>query len=85
MPESPTRSESPTPRHADTPAPQPFLIERIIDASGRNKFLVLILVLFGIAGSLRRSPNGSVSEGGVPAPGRRPSAFRAAERSYLES
>src|SRR5881227_1714269 len=52
MAESPTGSESPTPRHADTPAPQPFLIERIIEASGRNKFLVLILVLFGIAGAI---------------------------------
>src|SRR3954462_8942563 len=31
---------------------KPFLIERIIEASGRNQFLVYILVIFGIAGGI---------------------------------
>src|SRR5213594_3759050 len=31
---------------------KPFLLERVIDASGRNIFLVLILVFFGIAGGI---------------------------------
>src|SRR5437867_2074263 len=44
---------SPTRRHADTPVQvKPFLLERIIEASSRNTFLVLILTLFGIAGRI---------------------------------
>src|SRR5467141_2430835 len=38
---------------------KPFLLERIIDASARNAFLVIILVVFGIAGgiwALTRTP-----------------------------
>src|SRR5713226_5234194 len=38
---------------------KPFLLERIIDASARNGFLVIILVVFGIAGgiwALMRTP-----------------------------
>ena len=45
-----------------TPSPQtptsvteprkPFLLERIIEASGRNLFLVFILVIFGVAGGI---------------------------------
>ncbi|HEY4417865.1 MAG TPA: CusA/CzcA family heavy metal efflux RND transporter [Verrucomicrobiae bacterium] len=34
------------------PATKPFLLERIIEASARNPFLVLILTVFGIAGGL---------------------------------
>src|SRR2546427_3868792 len=45
--------ESPTPRHADSPSrPESFLLERIIDASARNAFLVVILTVFGIAGGI---------------------------------
>src|ERR1700678_713014 len=33
-------------------APRPFLLERIIEASARNRFLVIILAIFGIAGGL---------------------------------
>jgi Cu(I)/Ag(I) efflux system membrane protein CusA/SilA len=33
-------------------APRPFLLERIIDASARNAFLVIILTVFGIAGGI---------------------------------
>src|SRR5437763_13403012 len=51
-PDSPTRYETPTPRHSDTPAQRPFLLERIIEASARNPFLVLILTAFGIAGAI---------------------------------
>jgi len=29
-----------------------FLLERVIEASGRNAFMVAILVLFGIAGGI---------------------------------
>src|SRR5213082_3441112 len=32
--------------------PKPFLLERIIEASARNTFFVLILTLFGIAGAI---------------------------------
>src|SRR5947199_2408768 len=32
-----------------SPEKQPFLLERIIDASSRNAFLIIILVIFGIA------------------------------------
>src|SRR5437763_2307417 len=48
-PDSPTRYETPTPRHSDTPAQKTFLLERIIEASARNAFLVVILVVLGIA------------------------------------
>src|SRR5438876_5844492 len=50
-------SESPT--HRDPDSPTPLLIERIIDASARNAFLVVILIVFGIAGgiwALTRTP-----------------------------
>jgi len=43
--------DSPTPRHADTPTRRPIL-ERIIEASARNPFLVIILTIFGILGGL---------------------------------
>src|SRR5256885_11247785 len=42
-----------------SPEKQPFLLERIIEASSRNAFLVIILVIFGIAGgvwALTRTP-----------------------------
>ena len=42
--------------HNSSPPPaenrRPCLIESIIEASGRNIFLVLILVLFGVAGGI---------------------------------
>src|SRR5467141_2178069 len=45
-PQPAPRSDAPTlPR-------SPFLLERIIDARGRNLFLVFILVIFGVAGGL---------------------------------
>src|SRR2546427_8703224 len=45
--------ESPTRRHADSPSrPESFLLERIIDASARNAFLVVTLTVFGIAGGV---------------------------------
>src|ERR1700694_2714955 len=31
---------------------KPFLLERVIEASGRNVFMVFILVLFGVAGGI---------------------------------
>src|SRR5436189_2486225 len=37
---------------ATSPEKQPFLLERIIEASGRNTFLILILTVFAIAGSI---------------------------------
>src|SRR5438128_5415938 len=37
---------------ATSPEKQPFLLERIIEASSRNAFLIIILVVFGIAGGL---------------------------------
>src|SRR5216684_3658836 len=43
--------DSPTPRHADTPTRRPIL-ERIIEASARNPFLVIILTIFGILGGV---------------------------------
>src|SRR5881275_2041589 len=43
------RSDAP---HSDTPTPRPFLLERVIEASSRNPFLVLILTAFGIAGGI---------------------------------
>src|SRR5258705_6964458 len=42
-----------------SPEKQPFLLERIIEASSRNAFLIIILVVFGIAGgiwALTRTP-----------------------------
>src|SRR5213083_1441 len=45
-------AESPTPRHSDTPVQHQFLLERVIEASSRNTFLILILTIFGIAGGL---------------------------------
>src|SRR6266568_2216986 len=48
-------SDPMTPQLQDpnTPVPrQPFLLERIIDASARNAFLVIILVVFCIAGGI---------------------------------
>ena len=41
-----------TPSPQTPPPPKSFLIERIIEASGRNLFLVFILVIFGVAGGL---------------------------------
>jgi Cu(I)/Ag(I) efflux system membrane protein CusA/SilA len=55
-------SDSNTPKLQDpiTPVPaKPFLLERIIEASARNTFFVLILTVFGIAGAfwaLTRTP-----------------------------
>jgi Cu(I)/Ag(I) efflux system membrane protein CusA/SilA len=37
---------------ANSEAKKPFLLERIIEASARNAFLVIILVVFGIAGGM---------------------------------
>src|SRR5213078_251041 len=37
---------------ATSPEKQPFLLERIIEASSRNAFLIIILVVFGIAGGI---------------------------------
>src|SRR6516225_8858817 len=54
-------AEPPTPK-LDSVIPataKPFLLERIIEASSRNAFFVLILTLFGIAGgiwALTRTP-----------------------------
>src|SRR5213083_1980837 len=52
-PESPN---TPTAEHAprsDAPdARRPFILERIIDASSRNAFLIIIIVVFGIAGGI---------------------------------
>ena len=31
---------------------KPFLLERIIEASARNAFLVIILVVFGVSGGI---------------------------------
>ena len=53
-----TSASSQTPR-PDSELRKPFLLERIIEASARNYFLVFILVLFGIAGgvwALLRTP-----------------------------
>src|SRR5258705_775471 len=59
----PESLNTPTAEHAprsDAPdARRPFLLERIIDASARNAFLVVILTVFGIAGgiwALTRTP-----------------------------
>src|SRR6266699_394480 len=45
-------AESPIPRHSDTPTQQRFLLERVIETSSRNTFLIVILTIFGIAGGL---------------------------------
>ena len=48
-------ADTPTRRYADTPSPPrrtDTMIERIIDASARNPFLVVIFVIFGIAGGI---------------------------------
>lgn len=48
-----------TPTTTPTPERKPFVLERIIEASARNIFLVIILALFGIAGgilALTRTP-----------------------------
>src|SRR2546422_4735333 len=37
---------------ATSPEKQPFLLERLIEASSRNAFLIIILVVFGIAGGV---------------------------------
>src|SRR5438270_128738 len=50
-PETPTPCGSPTRRHSDTPT-RPLLIERIIEASSRNTFLIVLLAVFGIAGGI---------------------------------
>src|SRR5579862_3559778 len=53
-----TSASSQTPR-PDSELRKPFLLERIIEASARNYFLVFILVVFGIAGgvwALLRTP-----------------------------
>src|SRR5213592_3085236 len=42
---------SPDPPRSNAPRP-PFLLERIIEASARNAFFVIILTLFGIAGAI---------------------------------
>src|SRR5438105_12665801 len=41
-------AHTPTLRHSDTPT----LVERIIEASARNAFLILILTVFGVAGGI---------------------------------
>src|SRR5881396_3323390 len=58
------RSDAPTLGRSDAPnaptlprpdapdARRPFLLERVIEASGRNPFLVFVLVIFGIAGGI---------------------------------
>src|SRR5216684_4131500 len=46
-------SDPTTPKLQDSITPRPaFLLERIIDASARNAFLVIILTVFGIAGAI---------------------------------
>src|SRR5258708_21173649 len=50
---------SPQTPHPDSGLRKPFLLERIIEASARNYFLVFILMVFGIAGgvwALLRTP-----------------------------
>src|SRR5882672_4587629 len=43
---------SPAPQLTDSPTRPQFLLERIIEASSRNGFLIIILVIFGIAGGI---------------------------------
>src|SRR3982751_79037 len=47
MPENP---DTAIPRYPDRPVQHQFLLERLIEKSSRNSFLILILTLFGIAG-----------------------------------
>src|SRR6266702_7120461 len=48
-----TDPKDPPIQHSSNPGPpQPFLLERVIEASARNPFLVLILTAFGIAGAI---------------------------------
>lgn len=54
-------ADSPTPRHPDPPVlpAGPFLLERLIEASARNIFFVIILTVFAVAGgvwALLRTP-----------------------------
>ncbi len=42
-------ANSTTLQHSNTPAP---FIERIIEASAKNKFLVFIFTIFGVAGGI---------------------------------
>jgi copper/silver efflux system protein len=52
-PESPGTPVSEHSPRSDAPdARRPFLLERIIEASSRNAFLIIILVVFGIAGGI---------------------------------
>src|SRR5438477_12221405 len=52
-PESPnTPSAEHAPRSDAPDVSRPFLLERIIEASSRNAFLIIILVVFGIAGGI---------------------------------
>src|SRR5947207_1965027 len=53
-PDSPNpqpRADAPTLSRSNAPR-STFLLERIIEASGRNAFFVIILTLFGIAGAI---------------------------------
>src|SRR3989441_7133237 len=50
-PNAPT-PDAPTLQRSNAPNVRPFLLERIIESSSRNIFLVLILVFFGIAGGV---------------------------------
>src|SRR5437773_2684190 len=55
---APTAPDAPRPHAPDAPRSTP-LLERIIEASARNAFLVVILIVFGIAGgiwALTRTP-----------------------------
>ncbi len=52
-PESPGTSVAEHAPRSDAPdAQRPYLLERIIEASSRNAFLIIILVVFGIAGGI---------------------------------
>src|SRR5438477_3329060 len=52
-PESPnTPSAEHAPRSDAPDVSRPFLLERIIEASSRNAFLIIILAVFGIAGGI---------------------------------
>ena len=44
--------ETNTPSPAQNEPRKPFLLERIIEASSRNVFLIFILVIFGVAGGI---------------------------------
>src|SRR5207245_7818211 len=43
-------NNTPTLQHSNTPSPT--LIERIIEASAKNKFLVVIFTIFAVAGGI---------------------------------